>query len=84
MLFLMVNIMSYENKIQKELERHERQWHDAICPNVTKYGKQADNEIEVLKRQLDAALLELKGEQDAEHVSFREFKEEWLYQEAQI
>ena len=36
-----------------------------------------------LERLLDLALQELKGEQDAEHVSFEEFKEEWIYQNSE-
>lgn len=44
--------MSFENKIQKELDRYNRQWEDSIMPNVTKFGKQADLRIKKLAEQL--------------------------------
>ena len=40
--------MSYEKKIEKELAKHDRQWEDAVCPDVVKFGKQADRKIKEL------------------------------------
>jgi hypothetical protein len=37
--------MNYEAKIQRELDRHNQQWCDARCPDVVKFGKQADKRI---------------------------------------
>lgn len=43
-------MIKYEIKIQNELDKHDRQWNDSVCPDVAKYGKQADKEIEKLKQ----------------------------------
>ena len=43
--------MSFEQKIQKELDKHGRQWCDAVCPNVARFGKQADRRIAELDNE---------------------------------
>jgi hypothetical protein len=58
--------MSYEYKIQKELDKHDQQWCDAVCPSVAKYGKQADKRIALLEKVAEAAEVlhkELKREE---------------------
>jgi hypothetical protein len=44
-------MMNFEEKIQKELDRHEQQWCDAVCPSVTKFGRQADRRIAALEAE---------------------------------
>ena len=64
--------MSYEKKIEKELAvYYARQWEDAVCPSVKKFGRQADKRIaklqaenERLKRML--AIAERYGLDDEE------------------
>lgn len=46
---------NYEAKIQKELDKHDRQWCDAVCPSVAKFGRQADNRIAELEAERDEA-----------------------------
>ena len=45
--------MSYEKRIQKELDKHDQQWEDAVCPNVARFGRQADKEIARLNNLLN-------------------------------
>jgi hypothetical protein len=44
--------MTYENKIKKELDKHKIQWENAIKPCVVKFGKQADNKIARLEKEI--------------------------------
>ena len=56
--------MSYEKKIQKELNKHDQQWCDAVCPSVTKFGIQADKEVKLLK----SLIKDLKTEVDVSDI----------------
>lgn len=49
-------MMNFEEKIKKELDKHDQQWEDAVRPSVIKYGKQADKKIEKLKEEIGALL----------------------------
>jgi len=58
--------MKYEEKIKRELDKYNRQWESTVCPDVIKYGKQADKEIaqwKVLCSKLSGDLADINNEQ---------------------
>ena len=45
-------VMGYKSKIQRELDKYDMQWCDAVCPDVAKYGDEADKRIAELEADL--------------------------------